>query len=96
MAKKQVLEALESARANLDQAIADLEIKAETVGYTAHKLNNYLTIFGATVDLLHISLSGHPDEQVQVWVEGLQDRSLFDEKRCQPDTLFSQWSRAEA
>lgn len=42
---KQVMEALENARANLDQAIAGLEkipeIDAETVGYTAHKLKNY-------------------------------------------------------
>jgi signal transduction histidine kinase len=74
--KKQVKEALESARANLDQAIADLdtipEIDAETVGYTAHKLKNYLTVVGATADLLGVYLAGHPDQQVQVWTEGLQ------------------------
>jgi signal transduction histidine kinase len=42
------------------------------VGYTAHKLKNYLTIVGATADLLGVYLAGHPDEQVQAWIEGLQ------------------------
>jgi signal transduction histidine kinase len=74
--KKQIKEALENARTNLDQAIADLdtlpEIDAETVGYTAHKLKNYLTVVGATAELLEVYLAGHPDEQVKIWVEGLQ------------------------
>jgi signal transduction histidine kinase len=74
--KKQVREALENARANLDQAIVDLEtipeIDAETVGYTAHKLKNYLTVVGATSELLEVYLAGHSDEQVQTWIEGLQ------------------------
>jgi len=74
--KKQVLEALENARANLDQAIAGLETIPEngneTVGYTAHKLKNYLTVVGATAELLEVYLAGHPDAQVQVWIEGLQ------------------------
>ncbi len=74
--KQQVMEALESARSNLDVAIADLEtipeIDHDTVGYTAHKLKNYLTIVGATAELLEVYLAGHPDEQVQIWIEGLQ------------------------
>ncbi len=74
--KNQVMESIENARANLDQAIADLEtipeIDAETVGYTAHKLKNYLTVVGATAELLEVYLAGHPDEQVQIWIEGLQ------------------------
>ena len=74
--KKQVMAALESARTNLDLAIAGLEtipeIDHDTVGYTAHKLKNYLTIVGATAELLEVYLAGHPDGQVQVWIEGLQ------------------------
>lgn len=74
--KRQVVEALEKARANLDQAIAGLETIPETgneaVGYTAHKLNNYLTVVGATAELLEVYLAGHPDDQVQIWIEGLQ------------------------
>lgn len=74
--KKQVMESLENARANLDKAIAGLEtipeIDAETMGYTVHKLKNYLTVVGATLELLEVYLAGHPDEQVQIWIEGLQ------------------------
>jgi len=74
--KQQLMQSLENARANLDQAIVDLEnipeIDSETIGYTAHKLKNYLTVVGATAELLEVYLAGHPDEQVQIWIEGLQ------------------------
>lgn len=74
--KKQVAEALENAKANLDLALAGLEkipeADAETVAYTAHKLKNYLAIVGATSELLEVYLAGHPDEQVHTWIEGLQ------------------------
>jgi uncharacterized protein YjaG (DUF416 family) len=74
--KKQVVEAIENAKVNLDQALAGLEkipeIVAETVGYTAHKVNNYLMVVGATSELLEVYLAGHPDEQVHIWIKGLQ------------------------
>lgn len=74
--KKQVVEAIENAKANLEQAMAGLEkmpeIDAETVGYTAHKLKNYLTVAGATSELLEVYLAGHPDEQLRIWIVGLQ------------------------
>lgn len=74
--KKQVVKAIENAKINLDQAIAGLEnipeIDTETVGYTAHKVKNYLMVVGATSDLLEVYLAGHPDEQIHVWIEGLQ------------------------
>jgi signal transduction histidine kinase len=74
--KKQVAEAIENAKVNLDQALAGLEkitdVDAGTVGYTAHKLKNYLTIVGAASELLEVYLAGRPDEQVHIWVEGLQ------------------------
>jgi signal transduction histidine kinase len=74
--KKQVAEAIENAKASLDQALAGLEetpeVDAETVGYTAHKLKNFLAIAGASSELLEVYLAGHPDEQVHIWIEGLQ------------------------
>jgi signal transduction histidine kinase len=74
--KTQILDALSSAKANLDQAIADLEkipaIDAEDLGYTAHKLKNYLTVVGATAELLEVYLAGSPDEQIHIWIEGLR------------------------
>jgi hypothetical protein len=74
--KKQVVEAIENAKANLDQAIAGLEkipeIDTETLGYTAHKLKNYPTVAGATSELLEVYLAGHPDEQLHIWIRGRQ------------------------
>lgn len=74
--KKQVMASLENARTNLDQAIADLEIipdiDSETVVYTAHKLRNYLAVIGAMAELLEVYMAGHPDEQLQIWIEALQ------------------------
>jgi len=74
--KNQIRDALSSAKANLDQAIADLEkipaIDAEDLGYTAHKLKNYLTVVGAAVELLEVYLAGSPDEQIHIWIEGLR------------------------
>jgi signal transduction histidine kinase len=96
--KQQVAQALELARAHLDQAIAGLEkipeIDSETVGYNAHKLKNYLTVVGAAADLLEVYLAGHPDEQVHIWIEGLQhalhlmkhdiDRLMFSTNGTEP------------
>ena len=42
------------------------------VVFTAHALNNYLTVTGGTVELILARLPEHPDEQVRVWLEGLQ------------------------
>jgi signal transduction histidine kinase len=74
--KERVLQALESARSNLDQALSELEHVPETdprlVSYTAHKLKNYLTVVGATADLFEVYFAGNPDEQLKVWIEGLQ------------------------
>ena len=65
-----------SARTNLDQALAGLEHMPETdhrlVSYTAHKLKNYLTVVGATADLFEVYFAGSPDEQLRIWIEGLQ------------------------
>jgi hypothetical protein len=66
--KQQVAEALENAKASLDQALAGLEkiteFEAETVAYTAHKLKNYLAVVGAASELLEVYLAGHPVEKI--------------------------------
>jgi two-component system sensor histidine kinase/response regulator len=74
--KQDVMAAIENARASLDQAMVSLEdvpeTDAEMVSYTAHRLKNYLAVVGATAELLEVYFAGHPDEQVKVWIEGLQ------------------------
>ena len=74
--KQDVMVAIENARVSLDQAMVGLEdmpeTNAEIVSYTAHKLKNYLTVVGATAELLEVYFAGHPDEQLKIWIEGLQ------------------------
>ena len=73
---RKAIEAIENAKASLDQAMTELEKVPEfdpaTVAYAAHALKNYIAVSGAVTDLLKVYLSGHPDDQVRIWIEGLQ------------------------
>jgi signal transduction histidine kinase len=75
-AKELVTAAIARAQADLDKALSELEkipaVNMSTVAYSAHALNNYLTVTGAAVELMLQHLRGHPDPQLQAWLEGLQ------------------------
>lgn len=75
-AKEQVTDSLVKARANLEQALADLErlpgFDATSAAFAGHALGNYLTVTGATADLLLRTLEHHPNPQVVVWLEGIR------------------------
>jgi len=75
-AKEKVAKSLERAKADLEQALGDLEhmpsFEPGTYAFAAHALNNYLTVADATVHLLGLALQGYPDEQVRIWLEGLR------------------------
>src|SRR5205807_6628709 len=64
------------ARAELDRALADLEKMPEvdpgSVQFTAHALNNFLTVTSGAIELLLLHLADYPDAQVQIWLEGLR------------------------
>ena len=74
--KKQVADAIVSARDSLEQALSALErlhmLDPSAVAFSTHALNNYLTITGGTIELLQASLIAHPDPQIHTWLEGLQ------------------------
>jgi signal transduction histidine kinase len=74
--KKDVTDALEDAKGKLDEALRGLETLSEidpsTVAYSAHELENYLTVAGAAADLLLVATAGYADEQVKRWIEGIQ------------------------
>jgi signal transduction histidine kinase len=74
--KEQVAAAIIRARADLEQALSDLEklpsFDLGSVTFVAHALNNFLTVTGAAIDLLMMSLADHPDSQIHVWLENLQ------------------------
>ena len=73
--KEAVTDALNRAKADLDEALFVLEalspLDPDSINCTAHALNNYLTVAGGTVDLLKAALAGHPEEQVGRWLNGL-------------------------
>ena len=74
--KELVALAIASAQADLEEALSELEkmpaFDASSVAFTAHALNNYLTVAGGTVELILIHLANHPDPQLRLWLEGVQ------------------------
>lgn len=73
--KEKVVASIKNASADLQKALAELEnlpaVDPDAVAFAAHALNNYLTVTAGTVELLMIRMLQHPDEQIQVWLEGL-------------------------
>jgi len=73
--KAQATEAILRAQAELEQALCELEkmpaFDPGAVAFSAHVLNNYLTVTGGTVELLLRSLKDYPNPQIQHWLEGL-------------------------
>ena len=74
--KEQTVAAIVKARAELEDALFELEklpaISQSSVFFAAHALNNFLTVTGGTVELLSLSLANHPDPQVHIGLEALQ------------------------
>jgi signal transduction histidine kinase len=77
--KAGVVAAVELARANLDQALRELERIPERLpasdparlGYVAHALTNYLSVTEVTTELLQIALKEHQDPEVATWLTGI-------------------------
>ena len=73
--KQQAAAAILRAQAELEQALSELEkipaLDPGAVAFSAHALNNYLTVTACTVELLLLSLADHPDRQIRKWLEGL-------------------------
>ncbi len=74
--KKQISEAISRAKTDLELALATLEkipsFDASSVAFSAHALNNYLTVTTAIVDFLMISLEDYADHEVQTWLGNLK------------------------
>ncbi len=74
--KEQVSEAIARAKADLELALGTLEkipsFDAASVAFSAHALNNFLTVTSAITDLLMLSLKSYPDQEVRKWLENLK------------------------
>ena len=73
--KKRVTESIVKAKADLEQALSDLEhlpvFESGEIAFAAHALANYLSVIQGTVELLSISLKDHRGTQVWTRLEGL-------------------------
>jgi signal transduction histidine kinase len=74
--KKLVESAIARARADLEEALSELEkmpaFDADSVIFAAHALSSYMTAARAGVELILMRLADHPDAQLRLWVEGVQ------------------------
>ena len=73
---EQIMSAIIRARADLDEALYELEklpaVSQSSVSFAAHALNNFLTVTSGTVELLLLQLADHPDPQVRTGLEALE------------------------
>ena len=74
--KEQIVSAIVRAREDLEEALYALErlprLSQSTTDFSAHALNNFLTVTEGTVELLLFSLADYPDPLVHTWLEALQ------------------------
>ena len=74
--KDKVTAAIIAAKADLDQALADLEhlpaFDPGVVGFAAHALSNYLAVADGAIELLALALQGNPDPALQQWLQVLR------------------------
>ncbi len=73
--KDKIISSILKARSELEEVLYELEklpvSTGSSVRFTAHALNNFLSVTMGTVQLLQISLADHPDPQVKKWLKGL-------------------------
>jgi len=59
----------------LDRALAEIDtiktVNPALVGLVAHALSNYITVTAATIEMLQLTLRGHEDPDVPIWLEGI-------------------------
>ena len=74
-AKTRAATSIEQAKAELDKALADIDMirtaNPALVGLVAHALSNYITVTAATVEMLQLTLRDHQDPDVPIWLEGI-------------------------
>ncbi len=73
--KERIASVLVKARADLDDAMFELEklpaVSQSAVNFAAHTLGNFLSVTGGTAELLQLELADHPDPQVHKWIDAL-------------------------
>ena len=75
--KENVAAAIVAAKADLDEALIELEhlpaFDPGVVGFAAHALSNYLSVADGVVELLALALRGNQDPDVHHWFQVLRE-----------------------
>jgi two-component system, OmpR family, sensor histidine kinase VicK len=76
-AKNELVASITRAKLELDDALEDLKdlpmLDPMVLGFIGHALGNYLHVSSGTIKLLSGVLRNHPQEEVSIWLKGLQD-----------------------
>lgn len=79
--KERIASAIVRARAEMEEALYELEklpgVSQSSIVFSAHALNNYLTISGGTAELLLMLLEDHPDPRIRTGLEALQQATIL-------------------
>jgi signal transduction histidine kinase len=74
-ARTRTVESISKAKVELDRALAELDavrpLDPTVVGRVAHAMSHYTTVTTATVEMLELTLSDHPDPNVAMWLDGI-------------------------
>jgi len=74
-ARARASSSIAQAKAELDRALAEIDtiktVNPALIGLIAHALSNYITVTAATVEMLQLTLRGHQDPDVPIWLEGI-------------------------
>jgi len=74
--KEHVVNSISKAKADLEQALSDLEhlpaFDSGAIVFAAHALNNFLGVINGTTELVLISLKDYPDVKVRKALEGVR------------------------
>ena len=74
--KDKVVTSISKAKADLEQALADLEhlpsFDSGTIAFAAHALSNFLAVINGTTELLLLSLKDYDEVRVRNSLEGLR------------------------
>ena len=75
-AKTRAIASIAEAKIELDRALAEMDairtFDPALIGVVAHALNNYIAVTSATVEMLQLTLRDHPDEDIPVWLGGIE------------------------
>lgn len=75
-AKGRLAASIAEAKSELDRAHSELGLiqtfNPTLMGAVTHTLSNYISVTAATVEMLQRTLSGHPDADVAMWLDGIE------------------------